>query len=185
MTTTTPASLGSHRGVRHRLFLTEAVPELVRVNAFRVTQLNATASRREITRRVEKDRRAVTLDVTEGVSDAFLPAPGGVDVDGLSVARRLQDSERRLVGEVLWFCAVNGAATDDPELAALRLVDDPGDRACCPALQSFPCSGQSIRRSARAAVFSTRSAARCADTCRRSLSSGGWSGARRRRVGPR
>ena len=67
----------SHRGTRYDVLLAEAVPELVRVNAFRLTQLPVTATQREIGRQVEKVRMAEKLGVAAGsrpVGSCLCPA---------------------------------------------------------------------------------------------------------------
>ena len=118
------ASSGSRRGSRYAVLLAEALPELVRVNAFRLTQLPVTATQREIARQVEKTRMAEKLGVAAEADAGSMPIPGGVDADALHNAlQRLRDPEKRLIDEVFWFWPLDGGSVDDPGLAALQSDD--------------------------------------------------------------
>jgi len=114
----------SHRGTRYDALLAEAVPELVRVNAFRLTQLPVSATQREIGRQVEKVRMAEKLGVSAGTADGLMPVPGGADADMLRAAlQRLRDPEKHLIDELFWFWPLENGNSDDEGLAALSADD--------------------------------------------------------------
>lgn len=114
----------SHRGTRYDVLLAEAVPELVRVNAFRLTQLPVSATQREIARQVEKIRMAEKLGVSTGTSGGLMPVPGGADADILRNAlQRLRDPEKHLIDELFWFWPLENGGADDLALTALSADD--------------------------------------------------------------
>lgn len=99
--------------------------DLYRVNAFRLAQLPAHASARELERRLEKIKMLARLDsAAETLRGplALVPPP---DLDAMRGAiERLRDPEVRLIDELFWFWPENaGPETDDPALAALAQGD--------------------------------------------------------------
>jgi hypothetical protein len=100
-------------------------PDLYRINAFRLAQLPAHASPRELTRRLDKIKMLAKLggapDAAPGPL-ALVPPP---DPDAMRNAiERLRDPEVRLVDEFFWFWPVDQAAeTPDGAVAALERGD--------------------------------------------------------------
>ena len=101
-----PPGFGASSGRQtEAALLLQAKPELVRVNAFRLTQLPTTASQQEVARQVERLAMAEKYGVaTQGEPQALLAVPGGTPAAKLREAiQRLRDPEIRIVDEVFWF----------------------------------------------------------------------------------
>jgi hypothetical protein len=105
LTDSPPGFVASSGRQTEAALLSQAKPELVRVNAFRLTQLPTTASQQEVARQVERLAMAEKYGVAaQGEQQALLPVPGGVPAAKLREAiQRLRDPEIRLVDEVFWF----------------------------------------------------------------------------------
>jgi hypothetical protein len=109
------------RGVKYGLLLAEAVPEIYRLNAFRVTQLPVNATQREISRQVEKIRMAEKIGVAAEVKGGLMPLATSPDSDALRGAvQRLRDPQRRLIDELFWFWPLEDGVENDPALKALE-----------------------------------------------------------------
>lgn len=112
---------GGSRGVRYEHLLAEAVPEIYRANAFRVTQLPVNATQREVSRRVDKIRMAEKIGVAAELNDKVMPLVPSPDSDALRQAvQRLRDPEKRLLDEVFWFWPLEDGDGTDAGLGALR-----------------------------------------------------------------
>lgn len=112
---------GARRGVSYDLLLAEAVPEIYRHNAFRVTQLPVNATQREISRQVDKIRMAEKIGVAAEATGGLLPLATAPDSDALRGAlQRLRDPEKRLIDELLWFWPLDDGVAGDAALKALE-----------------------------------------------------------------
>src|SRR5437868_8517251 len=100
-------------------------PDLYRVNAFRMAQLPATASQRDISRRLEKLTMLTKLGGGVELPRGPLSLQPAPDLDAVRHAvERLRDPETRLVDEFFWFWPETPAAeTPDEALAALDRGD--------------------------------------------------------------
>jgi hypothetical protein len=110
-----PESEGLLRGVR---------PDLYRVNAFRLTQLPASATEREISRQLERIKMMARLG--GGTLPAGpLPLQPPPDLDAMRAAtERLRDPEVRLLDEFFWFWSEqSNPAQHDAALGALGRGD--------------------------------------------------------------
>jgi hypothetical protein len=96
-------------------------PDLYRVNAFRLAQLPAQASQRDITRRLDKLTMQAKLGTAHepGRGPLALMPPPGLDLVREAV-ERLRDPEVRLLDEFFWFWPLR-RASDTPEDALADL----------------------------------------------------------------
>jgi hypothetical protein len=102
-------------------------PDLYRVNAFRLAQLQADATSREIARRVEKLTMQAKLGATAPSVRGPLALTPPPDLEAVRAAvQRLSDPETRLVDEFFWFWR-EGVSPDTPDDALAAL--DRGDAA--------------------------------------------------------
>src|SRR5262245_31982328 len=100
-------------------------PDLYRVNAFRMARLPATASQRDIARRLEMLTMQARLGGSVEQPRGLLGLQPASDVDAVRHAiERLRDPETRLLDEFFWFWPEN-AVPDSPDeaLAALNRGD--------------------------------------------------------------
>ncbi|GEM_PF-3379778 len=112
---------GGSRGVRYERLLAEAVPEIYRINAFRVTQLPVNATQREVSRQVEKISMAAKIGVAAELNDKVMPLVPPPDSDALRHAvQRLRDPEKRFLDELFWFWPSDDGAEKDVALQTLR-----------------------------------------------------------------
>lgn len=116
------AGEGVRGGVRYGLLLAEAVPELYRTNAFRVTQLPVNVTQREVSRQVDKIRMADKIGVPVDLKGGLLPLASAPDSDTLRAAvQRLRDPEKRLIDELFWFWPLHDGVEHDVALKALEI----------------------------------------------------------------
>jgi len=128
------AGEGVRSGVRYGLLLAEAVPELYRTNAFRVTQLPVNATQREISRQVDKIRIAEKIGVAADLKGGLMPLTPVPDSDALRGAvQRLRDPEKRLVDELFWLWPLEDGVEHD---VALRTLETEGTEAASRLWQS-------------------------------------------------
>jgi hypothetical protein len=100
-------------------------PDLYRINAFRLTQLEADAAQRDISRRLEKLTMQAKLDAAPAPVRgplALIPPP---DLEMVRAAvQRLTDPEIRFIDEFFWFWRESpGADAPDVALDAIRAGD--------------------------------------------------------------
>ena len=93
-----------------------ARPDLYRINAFRVAQLHAGATPRELTRKLERIKMLAKLGGQAQEPAGPLPLQPAPDLETMRAAlERLRDPEVRLLDEFFWFWPRNFAApTEDP-----------------------------------------------------------------------
>ncbi len=106
--------------------LSQAVrPDLYRINAFRVAQLHAGASPRELTRRLERIKMLAKLGGRSQEPGGPLPLQPAPDLETMREAlERLRDPEVRLLDEFFWFWPESfAAAPEDAALTALARGD--------------------------------------------------------------
>jgi hypothetical protein len=91
--------------VNHAESLFKAIgPDLYRVNAFRLAQLPANATQRDVTRRLEKIKMLAKFGEVSDQPRGSLALNPPPDFDTVRVAiERLRDPETRLVDEFFWF----------------------------------------------------------------------------------
>lgn len=106
----------------HESLLVYAVPEIYRLNAFRVTQLPVSATQREVTRQIDKISMAEKVGVAVDVRDGLMPLTVAPDSDALrSAIERLRDPDERLVDEFFWFWPLEDGGGADAALSALAI----------------------------------------------------------------
>lgn len=90
--------------LNEELFLEAARPDLLRVNAFRVTELSVEASEQEISRQAEKLRMMESYGGGNRKSKGPLQIVPSPDTDEIRQAlQRLRDPAHRLLDELFWF----------------------------------------------------------------------------------
>src|SRR2546421_7153005 len=81
-----------------------ARPDLYRINAFRVAQLHAGATPRELTRKLERIKMLAKLGGPAQEPAGPLPLQPAPDLETMRAAlERLRDPEVRLLDEFFWF----------------------------------------------------------------------------------
>src|SRR4051794_17899360 len=106
-------------------FLKAVGPDLYRVNAFRIAQLPASASPREINRQLDRIKMTAKLGGGTNPVSGPLPLQPPPDLEAMRAAvERLRDPEVRLVDEFFWFWPEqSGPEQNDPALTALGRGD--------------------------------------------------------------
>lgn len=107
------------------ILLEAAVPEIYRINAFRISGLNVNASTREITSQLKKNQmfeKYGDVSAKQGSPFPIVPSP---DTDQIRQAlHRLRDPETRLLDEFFWFWPHNiGSYNSDAALECLSRND--------------------------------------------------------------
>jgi hypothetical protein len=103
------------------------VPALYDRNGFRVLDLPADATAREISRRKQTIEKALTheLPIPPGPGRYFPLTPAPDQFAVRDAMQRLSDPERRLIDELFWFWPHRqGQASDDTALSRLRAAAD-------------------------------------------------------------
>jgi hypothetical protein len=112
----------SGQGTMEAIFR-EATASILGKNGFRVLNLPADATPREIERQYKQLEMALGLEQTQDARPGFLRPPA-LSAESVQEARlRLRDAELRLVDEYFWFWS-SGPGKDDPALLALAKGDD-------------------------------------------------------------
>ena len=116
------AKRSSTRAGPYEPLLGSAVPEIYRLNAFRVTQLSVNASQSEVRREVDRISMAEKIGVAVEAHDRLMPLSAAPDSDALRRAvERLGDPDERLVDEFFWFWPLDGSDGQDAALTALSV----------------------------------------------------------------
>jgi hypothetical protein len=113
-------------GIEDKLLSEMARPDIYRINAFRILEVLATASAREISAQARKLDLTEKLGNTGGVERGILPLNPPPDGETRrTAAQRLSDPESRLVDEMFWFWPLSpGTPGDiDKALGALKQGD--------------------------------------------------------------
>ena len=114
------AKRGSTRTGTYEPLLGSAVPEIYRLNAFRVTQLSVISSQSEVRREVDRISMAEKIGVAVEAHDRLMPLSAAPDSDALRRAvERLGDPDERLVDEFFWFWPLGERDGQDAALSAL------------------------------------------------------------------
>ncbi|MET2984071.1 hypothetical protein [Aureibaculum conchae] len=86
------------------ILIQAAVPEIYRVNAFRISGLNVNSSTREITSQLRKNQMFEKYGDVSVKNDSPFPIVPSPDNDQIRLAlHRLRDPETRLIDEFFWF----------------------------------------------------------------------------------
>ncbi len=98
------------------ILIQAAVPEIYRINAFRISGLNVNSSTREITNQLRKNQMLEKYGDVSVKQDSPFPIVPPPDNDQIRLAlHRLRDPETRLIDEFFWFWPHSPESADSDE----------------------------------------------------------------------